>query len=357
MAEGAAAAYLYEYEGLGEQPIACIAQTGQASQHEGYFRSVKWSPDGTTVAACSGDNDLQFYDLGAAVTRFSDGTAADTEACAPTATVTHGETLLDYAWYPYMVQHDPATCCFVESVRDHPIHLRGAGADPEIGGVRASYVARNAMDALMSASAVAFSLDGASVLAGYPGHLARFDVQRPGLPVEQVTTFTTRRSCDGMKGLVSCVAPAPGTAASSTVACASFGGQVGLFDAAGGLGSVAVWRVPEEFRGRGVTELRWAPNGVNLWAASRQSQHIVAWDVRDLRGPCAALRRACPTPQRMGFDFDATGRYLVAGEMDGHVAIHDTTALDDAQPAARLAAHGDLVAAVSAHPFYPLLAT
>ncbi|KAJ2771280.1 hypothetical protein IWQ56_001847 [Coemansia nantahalensis] len=255
-----------------------------------------------------------------------------------------------------MNRHDPATCCLVESVRDHPIHLRGAGSGGDTG-VRASYVARSAMDALMSASAVAFSPDGASVLAGYPGHLARFDVQRPGLPVELAATFGTRRGGDGMKGLVSCVAPAPATAASAAVACASFGGQVGLFDATGGLGSVALWQVPEEYRGRGVTELRWAPNGVNLWAASRHSQHIVAWDVRDLRGPCAAVRRACSTQQRMGFDFDATGRHLVAGEMDGHVAVHDTTALDDARPAARLAAHGDLVAAVSAHPFYPLLAT
>ncbi|KAJ1732895.1 hypothetical protein LPJ61_001824 [Coemansia biformis] len=352
---GGAASYLYEYRGLGEQPIACVAQTDQ-EQNQAFFRCAKWSPDGTTVATSSGDNALRLYNLSAAVMRFADHAEQKSEMCAPEVVVPHGETLLDYAWYPYMNQHDPATCCLVESMRDHPIQLRDStsgGAD----SVRASYVAYDAKDVLMSASAVAFSADGASVLAGYAHHIARFDVQRPGLPVDLATTSPSRRSRDGMKGIVSCVAPPLGAAPSQTVACASFSGQLGLFHATGGLGSIAVWRVPEEYRGCGVTELRWAPNGVNLWAASRQSQYIVAWDVRDVRGPCAVLRRPCSTQQRMGFDFDSTGRHLVAGEMDGHVSIHDTTALDDARPVARLAAHGDLVAAVSTHPYYPLLAT
>ncbi|KAJ2785633.1 hypothetical protein H4R18_000449 [Coemansia javaensis] len=347
---GADPSYLYEYCGLGEHhAIACVAQTGQEPSP---FRSARWSPDGTTVAASADDNALRLYDLSAAVQRYAAQEGGAPEACGPAAVVAHGGTLLDYAWYPYMARHDPATCCLVESVRDHPVQLRDSGA---AGGVRASYAAYDAADVLMSAGAVAFSADGASVFAGYARHLARFDVQRPGLPVDLALTSPTRRSRDGIKGALSCVAPAQ----SAMVACASFGGYLGLAGSGGAL--EAVWRVPREYGGgSGVTELRWAPNGVALWAASRHSQHIVAWDIRDLRGPCAALRRECSTAQRMGFDFDATGRHLVAGEMDGSVAVHEiaAAAADDARPAARVRrAHADLVAAVSAHPFYPLLAS
>ncbi|KAJ2803375.1 hypothetical protein H4R20_002922 [Coemansia guatemalensis] len=264
--------------------------------------------------------------------------------------IAHGEALLDYAWYPYMSQHAPETCCLIESTWDHPLQLR----DSNSGSVRASYVAYDAKEVLMTASSTAFSADGSSVFGGYANHLARFDVQQPGLPVDLASTSPSRRSRDGMKGIVSCLAPVPGSASTGMLACASFGGQIGLVHSAADLSGMTVWRMPEEYRCSGITELKWAPGGVHLWAASRQSSYIVAWDIRDLRGPCATVPRACSTQQRMSFDFDATGTHLVAGETDGSVTFHN---IRDQSPTVRIAAHGDLVAGVSAHPFYPLLAT
>ncbi|KAI8323350.1 WD40 repeat-like protein, partial [Martensiomyces pterosporus] len=323
-----------------------------------FFKGAKWSPDGTMVAAHLEDNSLRLYDVSNAVSSFSSKeqheSAAAVHSCRSLQTICHGETLVDYAWYPYMSRYDPALCCLVESTRDHPLHLR----DTNSGKVRASYVAYDSKDVLMTASAVAFSPDAGSILAGYNGSIARFDMQRPGLPVDQVATTPTRRSRDGMKGIVSCIAVSPATAPAKMVACGSFSGQMSL-RSLGQLEAscIGVWPAPAEYGGRGVTQLKWSPDGMLLWVASRQSMHIVGWDVRDMRGPWAVVLRDSLTQQRMGFDLDATGRHIVAGEMDGCVAFHDIYAEEGQQQRARMRMHGDLVSDVCSHPYYPLLAT
>ncbi|KAJ2079813.1 hypothetical protein H4R24_003513 [Coemansia sp. RSA 988] len=346
-----ASCYAYEYANVDQQHFFCIAQSTQADAEQNVFiRSTKWSPDGTLIAANTDNNTLRLYDLSDVVSQYAAQTQNAKANLSTKLEIAHGETLLDYAWYPYMNQHAPETCCLIESICDHPLQLR----DSISGGLRASYVAYNANEALMTASSTAFSADGSSVFGGYANHLARFDLQRPGLPVDLVSTSPTRRSRQGMKGIVSCLAPAPGSESTGMLGCASFSGQIGLVHSTADLSGMTVWRMPEEYRCSGITELKWAPNGLQLWAASRQSDYIVAWDIRDLRGPCATISRVCPTQQRMSFDFDATGAYLVAGETDGSITFHD---IGHQRPSVRLTAHGDLVAGVSAHPFYPLLAT
>ena len=47
--------------------------------------------------------------------------------------VTEGETVYDAVWYPYARLDVPATCCFVTTARETPIHLW----DSETGKVRA----------------------------------------------------------------------------------------------------------------------------------------------------------------------------------------------------------------------------
>ncbi|KAJ2651636.1 Telomerase Cajal body protein 1 [Coemansia sp. RSA 1250] len=294
------------------------------------------------IAASTDDNTLRLYNAYDIVYQYSTGSTIN-KGLQDSTEIPHGGTLLSYAWYPFMSQSDPASCCLIESVRDHPLHLR----DISSGRLRASYTAYDAKDILLSASSTVFSQDGTSIYGGYLNHIARFDVQRPGLPVDLQLTTPSRRSRDGIKGIVSCMA-----AGSSGLACGTFNGHIGLFTDSSGMQS---WRVPAEYCGSGLTSLVWAPNNVHLWAGSRQSQHLVAWDIRDLRGPWAVVPRTCRTQQRMFFGFDATGRHLVAGEMDGTITFHDVGDIES-QPV-RVPAHGDLVAGISTHPYYPLLAT
>ncbi|KAI9506550.1 Telomerase Cajal body protein 1 [Coemansia spiralis] len=345
--------YIYEFtiDGGETNITAKKLQSNVLDGKGNFYKSAKWSPDGSMIATNSEDNSLCIYDLSDTVIKYSnnqqqqDSVSNNVVLVAP-----HGETLLDYAWYPYMSRHDLATGCLIESVREHPIQLR----DMHTGAVRASYRAFDTKDVLMSANAVAFSADAQSIYSGYPGALARFDVQRPGLPVDQVLTSPSRRCKDGMKGVVSCIAvPQSISQTGAHMACASFSGHIGIRALGDINNSVTWWRFPQEYGGSGVTVLRWSPNGT-LWAASRRSDYIVGWDIRDLRGPLAVVRRQCTTQQRMEFDFDGSGRHLIAGEMDGAISIHDTF-VDGT--ATKLQGHGDLVAGVSSHPFYSLVAT
>ncbi|KAJ2008486.1 hypothetical protein H4R26_000182 [Coemansia thaxteri] len=356
--------YVYEYR-LGDDQRAPICMAQSAGYEEGDFlRAVRWSPDGSTVAAATDSGALQTFDLSSVVEAYysssvaaaSDDTGGKEEDAPvaiglPALSVPHPGGLLDFAWYPFMRRDAAETCCLIESVRDTPVQLR----DSLTGCVRASYPARDANEMPMTASALEFinssemAMAG-SFVAGYPACIARFDVMRPGPPVVRQATTPSRRSSDGVKGVVSCVASRHGL-----TACASFAGQLGLW-ASTDLAAVFSWRVPQEYGGAGVTALRWSSDCL-LWAAQRHATHIVAWDVRDLRGPVAAVPRASATMQRLAFDFDASGRFLVAGESgSGTLSFHDT-ADADALPLAKFTAADDVVAAIAAHPFYPLLAT
>ncbi|KAJ2551131.1 hypothetical protein EV175_003807 [Coemansia sp. RSA 1933] len=349
------ASHMYELDPGDGEISQCLAHWDAPPNGVGdsrAFRSAKWSPDGTLVATLSEDNALRVYDADAAVQRYATGTGDVPEITAPCATVTHGETVLDYAWFPHTGRQGPL--CLAESVRDHPVHLRDTGD----GTARATYRAVDSTDAPMTAAALAFAPDARALFCGYAGHIARFDVYRPGLPVQLAQTSPARRSRDGMKGIVACVAPmdAPQHAPmAGLLACASLQNHVALYSRNSLDSCVALWTVSREYAGSGVTALQWARAGTVVWAASRRSAYIVGWDVRDLRGPWAVLQRpVAATNQRMAIDVDGSGRHLVAGQVDGSVSVYDT---DASSGSVAFAAHGDAVPALAMHPFYPLLAS
>lgn len=76
-----------------------------------------------------------------------------------------------------------------------------------------------------------------------------------------------------------------------------------------------------------------------------------------------SLKRNVATNQRIYFDLDMSGRYLLSGDTEGVVSVWDTqTAPPDGneellQPQLRFQAHWDCTNGISIHPFMPLLAT
>ncbi|KAJ2025821.1 hypothetical protein GGI06_000423 [Coemansia sp. S85] len=300
--------YVYEYcLGGAHRPPKCIAQT-PVFEPGRFLRSVKWSPDGMALAAVSESGALDIYDMSPAVAAYCGGLESGAIG-APALSVPHASTPLALAWYPHMRRDAPETCCVVESVRDHPIQLR----DSVSGYVRATYTARDDSDVLMAASALEF-VDGGRFVAGVANSLALFDLLRPGLPLALDRLEVGRR--EGVRGLVSCVAGRGGL-----VACATFAGHLGL-RAGGDLGPVAAWRVPVEYAGAGVVDLRWSSDFL-LWAAQRRGRFVVAWDIRDLRSPVMTVERPAGN-QRMAIDFDPSGSHLVAGTVDGELLFSDT---------------------------------
>ncbi|KAJ2889419.1 hypothetical protein IWW38_004723, partial [Coemansia aciculifera] len=257
--------YPYEYA-LPQNHHSCLAEILPPPLPAANFvRSLRWSPDGTQLAAATDSGGVEIHDLSRVVDGYYNQQQQQQESTPPpnaSTTVQSIGTLpvLSFAWYPHMAASAPETCCLVESTRDHPLHLR----DTLGGHVRASYRAMSPVDALMTATAVEFTSGGAQeFVAGFASCLALFDVMRPGLPVVLRQTSPSRKSRDGIKGVVSCIAPRRGDLA----ACATFSGSLGLV-ASNSLDPVAAWKVPVEYAGAGVTELRWSGDHV-LWAAQR----------------------------------------------------------------------------------------
>ncbi|KAJ2703455.1 hypothetical protein FB645_003895 [Coemansia sp. IMI 203386] len=325
----------------------CVARTSvDGISADNCFRSVMWSPDGQCLATSSEDNTLRIYDY----------QTATVSTLHSRLSITHGETLTSYSWYPYMNTSDPATCCIATSMRDQPIHLR----DTNTGLVRASYIGHSSHETLLTANSVAFVADGTRLLAGYSGHLASYDIQRPGMPVEMASMSLSRRSKDGMKGVVSCIAPSRDC---TTMVCGTFSGHMSVRSQIDIGKAEMVWRFPDEYGGqRGVDHIAWSSNGCYLWASGRGARrYLVCWDLRDMRGPLHVVAKRPSTvgssSQRMRFDFDQSGRHLVAGEYDGSVSVHDTWNMDNNATSGYFGAHKDMVPGVCAHPYYSLLAT
>ena len=94
--------------------------------------------------------------------------------------------------------------------------------DAVSGTLRASYVGFNHLDEVDAANSVVFEPSGRFIYAGYERAVRVFDVTRPGRAVETRPTAATRKSRDGQRGLLSCLAFSPD--GSGLYAAGSFAG-------------------------------------------------------------------------------------------------------------------------------------
>ncbi|KAJ1675397.1 hypothetical protein EV182_001352, partial [Spiromyces aspiralis] len=321
------------------------------------------SPDGQYLITNSNDNAIRLFALPAADMHHN---------LEPFLTIPSGETVLDLAWYPFMSSSDPQTCCFLASTRDHPIHLR----DVFTGKSRAAYRAFNDKEELISATSVAFNPRNTQFCAGYWERVMIFDTNRPGEPLDTVLTSPKRKSRDGQKGIISCIAfastayhcsdggsfGAQGWLPSGVYATGSFGGTVALWsDTEQQGGPVVVTRIPSAAGGHaGVTKVKFSPDGRYLFVASRRSRNIACYDPRDMAQPVALYSRPSNTQQRLGFDIDPSQQWLIAGEQNGDVSFYTLTEWPDPKdpkPQFRIPMHRDVVSDVAVHPTMPVLAT
>lgn len=325
--------YLYQYTLPSE--LKCLAET---SQTDDIVRSLKWSPDGIKLASVTDDNTLRIYDSQPLVTDYYLGNNLSGLQCLMTKA--HRDTLLDISW------HRDSTG-WLESVRDHPIHLKCLASS---GSVKSSYVAYDPHhDTLISSYALAAAADGEGLAAGYEGWLAWFDLRRSGLPVIQSPLSPARKSRDGIKGPLSTL-----DIRNSLLAGGSYKGQLGIWQANSSLDPVIQWQVPKEYRSHqeGVVQVKWGSEYV-LWVVQRRSKWVMAWDVRDMRSPVEALERKAAEGQvKMLVDTDATGMHQVVGTGDGKLNVYGEEGLMAYKEIAEYP-----VCAVSCHPYYPLIAS
>lgn len=153
-------------------------------------------------------------------------------------------------------------------------------------------------------------------------------------------------------GIISCIAISPEN--SGLYACGSFSKSVGIYgEPKGNLLSLV-----EGHQG-GVTHLVFSQDGHRLYSGGRKDNEIICWDMRYPGAILHKLMRFVNTNQRMYFDIDSSGKYVVSGNHDGTVSVWDTCASSDVILPCHMTyiAHDDCVNGISFHPSLPLLAT
>uniref|UniRef100_A0A1A8R2N7 Telomerase Cajal body protein 1 n=1 Tax=Nothobranchius rachovii TaxID=451742 RepID=A0A1A8R2N7_9TELE len=313
---------------------------------ENYLKGCKWAPDGSCILTNSADNVLRVYNLPPEIYSYSWDLLPE---MSPVLRMAEGDTIYDYCWYPKMSSLEPDTCFLASSSRDNPVHVW----DAFYGDVRASFRPYNHLDELTAAHSLCFSPDGAQLYCGFEKMVRVFYTERPGRDCEERPTVVKKR---GQSGIISCFSFSP---CLSVYACGSYSRCAGIYSCQDG---TLLALLPTHHHG-GLTHLLFSPDGNYLYTGGRKDPEILCWDLREPGKVVFSLKRNVATNQRIYFDLDRSGRYLLSGDTEGVVSVWDSrTAPPDGneellQPELRFQAHWDCTNGVSVHPFMPLVAT
>ncbi|XP_018599977.2 telomerase Cajal body protein 1 isoform X1 [Scleropages formosus] len=313
---------------------------------ENYLKGCKWAPDGSCILSNSADNVLRLYNLPPEF--YSNDWDLLTEM-SPVLRMPEGDTIYDYCWFPKMSSLDPDTCFIASSSRDNPVHLW----DAFYGDLRATFRPYNHLDELTAAHSLCFSPDGSQLYCGFEKMVRVFYTDRPGRDCEERPTLVKKQ---GQTGIISCLAFSP---RDPVYVCGSYSRSAGLYSCQDG-SLLAV--LPTCHQG-GITHLLFSHDGLRLYTGGRKDPEILCWDLRDLGQVLFSLRRNVTTNQRIYFDLDPSGQYLLSGDTGGIVSVWDTfvTACEGSQhtlqPHLQFQAHNDCTNGISVHPYMPLLAS
>ncbi|XP_070786007.1 telomerase Cajal body protein 1 [Enoplosus armatus] len=313
---------------------------------ENYLKGCKWAPDGSCILTNSADNVLRVYNLPPEIYSYNWDLLPE---MSPVLRMAEGDTIYDYCWYPKMNSLDPDTCFLASSSRDNPVHVW----DAFYGELRASFRPYNHLDELTAAHSLCFSPDGTQLYCGFDKTVRVFYTERPGRDCEERPTIVKKQ---GQSGIISCFGFSP---CQSVYACGSYSRCAGLYSCQDG---TLLALLPTRHHG-GLTHLLFSPDGNYLYTGGRKDPEILCWDLREPDKVVFSLKRNVATNQRIYFDLDPSGRYLLSGDTEGMVSVWDTqTAPPDGdeellQPQLRFQTHWDCTNGISIHPFMPLLAT
>ncbi|KAJ8389312.1 hypothetical protein AAFF_G00121770 [Aldrovandia affinis] len=315
-----------------------------ASSPENYLKGCKWAPDGSCILSNSADNVLRVYNLPTEL--YSSDWDLLTEM-TPVLRMAEGDTIYDYCWYPKMSSLDPDTCFIASSSRDNPVHIW----DAFYGDLRATFRPYNHLDELTAAYSLCFSPDGSQLYCGFDKTVRVFYTERPGRDCEERPTMVKKQ---GQSGIISCMGFSP---CQSLYACGSYSRTVGLYSCQDG---ALLALLPSRHHG-GLTHLRFSHDGQRLYTGGRKDTEILCWDLRDPGRVLFSLHRSIATNQRIYFDLDPSGQFLLSGNTEGVVYVWDTSSAPPGgseavlQPQLQFQAHTDCTNGVSLHPYMPLL--
>ncbi|XP_032661652.1 telomerase Cajal body protein 1 [Chelonoidis abingdonii] len=337
--------YVPGYAFLGPPKLLTGAWAEYSCVPENFLKGCKWAPDGSCLLTNSADNTLRIYNLPPELFGQEWGAVAE---MSPVLRMAEGDTIYDYCWFPLMSSADPPTCFFASSSRDNPVHVW----DAFCGDLRATFRSYNHLDELTAAHSLCFTPDGSQLFCGFDKTVRVFETERPGRVCESRPTFVKKQ---GQSGIISCITFSP---AQPLYACASYSRTVGLYSRAEGTALAML----QGHRG-GVTHALFSPDGTRLFTGGRKDPEILSWDLRQPGQVLFSMRRSVATNQRLYFDLERSGRFLLSGTTEGLVLVWDTaqppTGDPDPvlEPLLQFQALRDCVNGISLHPSLPLLAS
>ncbi|KAJ7171274.1 WD40-repeat-containing domain protein [Mycena filopes] len=335
-----------------------------------FARSAKWCPDGSVALVQCEHREFRIFASTKSGAESQVPSSSAVDSTDPLVRVLpQSAAILDYVWYPTASPANPASFCFVASIRETPVKL----LDASDGRLRASYRIVDHRERQIAPHSLAFNLSATKLYCGFEDAIEVFDIGRPGEGTRLPTT-PSRKSRDGLKGIISALAFAPSYDSDLYAAgsLATTRGNIALFTETDGA-------VPVHFvsggPSAGVTQLHFNPTRPHiLYASFRRQRAIYSWDLRaDLSAPVAVYS---PTPsalvdapvppgetnQKRRFDVDSAGRFLGVGDQEGMINIYDLSPAAEANDAEagqdtnivtpRLTwnAHGDAIGGVAFHP-------
>lgn len=250
-------------------------------------------------------------------------------------TIPSKEPIYSTAVYPFFSLQDTSTTLLLSSVRDHPIRLNSV----LYPGLVASYsLISPTTEAFITPHSILYpaSLSGTRFLTGSDSLICVFDISRPGKdgPISRLPTIPSKRKKMvgggvGMKGIVSTLSEDP--AGNGIVAAGTFTRQIGLYASHGSGDTIATFSVAgtdaeRRIGGKGITQVLWSPCGRYLYAAERQSDGILIYDIRVTGQLVGWLTgRKAMTNQRLKVDLVDNGdtgcHEIWAGGTDGYVRM------------------------------------
>lgn len=290
-----------------------------SGQERTYFKQVRWSPDGQCLLTNSADATLRLYP-------FAAQTLAEDSVWEAGTVLTHAETVHDVVWYPFMTTDMPATCCFFVASREHPIQLR----DAYTCATRASYIYVDHRERMVAPYALAVNSDATKLVGTCDASIVLFDVQRPGTAHTLVKTSPKRKSREGQKSVLSCIAFAPN--AEALFAVGAYDRSIWLYEARQNKRLLKLGGKQKS----GVTQVTFSDDGLHLFSAGRQDNVLSVWDIRQTAKCVAQCPRAGKTNQRL--QFDAKGDLLVTGDTQGQLLLYNWKK-DETTPVASWQAH------------------
>ncbi|XP_067828299.1 telomerase Cajal body protein 1 [Heptranchias perlo] len=337
--------YQVGYDFTQEPQLLTGAWTEYSAVAENFLKGCKWAPDGSCILTNSADNTLRIFNLPTELYNMEWDVLPE---MSPVLRMSEGDTIYDYCWYPAMSSMAPESCFLASSSRDNPIHIW----DAFYGDLRATFRPYNHLDELTAAHSLCFTPDGAQLFCGFDKMVRVFETSRPGRECEKRPTLAKKQ---GQAGIISCIAFSPDH---DLYACASYSKTVGLYSREEGIALTIL----QGHQG-GVTHVAFSPDGNLLYTGGRKDPEILCWDLRQPGKVLFSMLRSATTNQRMYFDLELYGRYVVSGNTEGTVSVWDIT-LSPAEgpdsvldPILQFHTQQDCVNGISLHPHMTLLAT